>query len=275
MVSGDAVARPLSGIAQADLVIDMEVVTNDVTRLMAIYVCGNPDEIGSVRSARDDYISLAQGLDAIYAHWGGSHFALDKLNAGIMNNIDALKNPYNAFWRKTGILAPQNGFSSMSRLVETAQKLGYRLADNFVGYPHLSNNQVSQTQEFKTLTIGYAPGFVVKYNYDPTNNSYWRTRDGKKEIDKNTGQQIAAKNVVVMRATSVQIEGQYNHVQVEGEGPATVYQNGAVIDATWKKDASSPTSKLFFYDKSNQEIKFVPGQIWIEIAEPAQSVTWQ
>ena len=51
MLAGDLEAWPLSGIAKADLVIEMPVVTGGITRYLAIYVCNNPTEIGSIRSA--------------------------------------------------------------------------------------------------------------------------------------------------------------------------------------------------------------------------------
>jgi len=275
MLSGDAVTRPLSGIGEADLVFNMLVTPDGITRLMAVYVCGNPKEIGSVRSARHDYIPLARGLDAIYAHWGGSHFALDKLNKGIMDNIDALRNPYSAFYRKSNIEAPHNGFASMSRLLEAAKKLSYRLEGQLSGYPHLDSIQKAAPSEAKALEIDYAGNFQVKYDYDPASNSYLRWRGGTKEVDKNTGQQIAAKNVVIIRAVSRPLEGQYNDVQVEGEGKATVFRNDEQIDGVWKKNASDQTSKLYFYDNAGQEIKFVPGQIWVEIVDPSQGVRWE
>ena len=276
MLSSDAAARPLSGLSEADLVFEMPVITDSITRLMAVFVCGNPPEIGSVRSARHDYIPLARGLDAIYSHWGGSHFALDKLDAGIMNNIDALKNPFNAFWRKSGVASPHNGFTSLRRLLEATQKLGYHLEGKFSGYPHLSDEEISASgKTAKSLNIGFGGAFQVRYDYDPAADSYLRYRGGSKEIDKNNSQPIVAKNVVIMRAPSRQIEGQYNDVAVEGEGKAMVYRDGEEIAATWKKNAKDQTSKLYFYDNSGQEIKFSPGQIWIEVVEPSQSVTWK
>lgn len=274
MLSSDAAARPLSGISEADLVVEMPVITGSITRLLGVFVCGNPKELGSIRSARHDYIPLARGLDAIYAHWGGSHFALDKLDAGIIDNIDALKNPFDTYYRKSGIPAPHNGFSSMSRLINAAKKSGYRLENKFSGYPHLAQ-EASQISEPKTLDIGFTGVYEVKYEYDPGKNSYLRWRGGSKEIDKNTNTQVVAKNVVIMRAESHQIEGQYNDVRVEGEGKAMVYQNGQEIAATWKKDAKDQTNKLYFFDDVGQEIKFVPGQIWIEIVEIGQEVTYE
>jgi len=276
MLGGDTVARPLSGIGQADLVFEMQVIEGSITRLMAVFVCASPGQIGAVRSARHDFIPLALGLDAIYAHWGGSYFALDKLKTGIADNIDALPNPFSAFYRQSGIVAPHNGFTSISRLLGAAGKLNYRIAGEFAGYPHLNETEVSAGgQEKKILRINYAPPFNIGYEYSPEKNSYLRYRGGTKEIDKNTGGQVEVKNVVIMRAISQPLDGQYNDVQVEGEGKAEYYLNGQARNGAWKKDKSDTSSKLYFYDEKGQEIKFVPGSIWIQIADPEIRVTWE
>jgi len=274
MLANDPVTRPLSGISFADLVIEMPVITNSITRLMAVYVCESPKEIGSVRSARHDYIPLAMGLDAIFAHWGGSHFALDKLNAGIMDNINALKNPYNAYWQDWSKPMPHNGFTSYSRLFNAAQKLGYRLVNKFEGYPHLENPK-PKIETKARLFIGYVGNYEVYYEYDPETNSYKRWRAGIPEIDKLNNKQIEVQNVVVMRAASRMIQPpDYNDVDVEGMGTAIVYRNGEEVKGTWKKQGKYQPTKLYFFDNKGKEIKFVPGKIWIEIVEPYTEVNW-
>ncbi len=274
VLAEDPVTRPLTGFSQADLVFEMPVITNSITRMLAVYVCDEPEEIGSLRSARHDFIPLIMGLDAILAHWGGSHFALDELNTGVMDNIDAMKNPFNAFYQKSSIPQPHNGFTSMKRLINSAKKLGYRLENEFEGYPHIQGKSRGTTN--KILRIGYSEPYNVSYQYEPATNSYLRYRTNLKEIDKSNNQQIEAKNIVIMRAFSRQIQGpDYNDLDLEGSGQCQVYQNGLVIDCTWRKSEKNPTSKLKFLDEAGQEIPFVPGQIWIEIVEPHQEVTWQ
>lgn len=276
MLSGDTETRPLSGIGQADMVFEMQVVQGSITRFMAVYVCESPASIGSVRSSRDDFIPLALGLDAIYAHWGGSSFALDELKTGIADNIDALPNPFNAFYRKSGLEAPHNGFTSMTRLFRAAEKLNYRIESEFSGYKHLLPAETkNHGNEKKILRIGYPGDFRVGYEYSPEKNSYFRYRGGIGEIDNNTDKQVEVKNVVIMRAQSEWLADQYNDVQVEGEGQAEYYINGQVSQGLWKKDKKDPKSKLFFYDQSGQEIEFVPGLIWVEITDPMIKVTWQ
>jgi hypothetical protein len=65
MQPGDVTARPASGFSQADMVFEMPVITASITRLMGVYGCNTPDAVGSMRSARHDFLSLAKGLDAI------------------------------------------------------------------------------------------------------------------------------------------------------------------------------------------------------------------
>ncbi len=271
-MAGDSEARPLSGISQADLVIEMPAVTGGITRYLAFFVCDKAAEIGSVRSARHDFIPLAAGFDAIMAHWGGSHFALEKLDAGIMDNINALYLDGTVFYRKLGIAAPHNGFTSYERLAGYAQQRNYRLASSLEGFKFAAGENSSGMKG--RITIGYPASFKVEYEYDPAKNEYLRFKNGTREMDKNTNTQVAAKNVLVMFAASRQIEGQYNDMDIEGEGSARIYHSGKEIRGKWSKDKSNSASKLYFYDEAGKEVELVPGRTWIQVAEPSQNVDW-
>jgi len=273
MLAGDLEAWPLSSISQADLVVEMPVVTGGITRYMAIYVCDNPKEIGSIRSARHDFIPLAMGFDAIFAHWGGSHYALDKLNNKIMDNVNALYLDGSVFFRKPGLPKPHNGFTTIERLEEYSERIGYRLENNFDGYKF--HEEENPSDENGLLAIGYYSIYEVDYKYSSEKNLYYRVKGNKPDKDKLTSEQISAKNVVIMFAASRQIEGQYNDMDIEGEGKAIVYQNGREIKGIWQKDKNDMKSKLYFYDESGEEIEFVPGKIWIQVVELGQKVEWE
>ena len=273
MLAGDTVTRPLSGIGRADIVVEMPVVTGSITRFMAIFQCTDAAEIGSIRSARDDFIPLAAGFDAIYAHWGGSHFALDELRRGVIDNIDALRNPYGAYFRKTGVSAPHNGFSSLERLNTAAEKLGYRLVSQFLGYTAAQKGSLhNDGARALRLTIGHSGAYRVEWHYDAEKGRYLRWRGGTPEIDAITQKQVEAGTVAVMRSTSRQIEGQYNDVRVTGEGEATVFRLGEAVSGIWRKEAQPLSSPLRFLDADGKEISFSPGALWIEIVEKTTPV---
>jgi hypothetical protein len=263
MVSSDAEARPLSGIGEADMVFEMPVVENGFTRMMAVYQCGRPKEVGSVRSARLDFMPLALGLDVIYAHFGGEHEVLEKLNKGVIDNIDGLKYDEIYYYRKSGIPRPHNSFTNFDLLGEISSKLGYESDGEGTGYPHdPPSRKTTEGQVIEPPPI-FNEDFRVEWKYSKDTNSYLRRRSGKTEMDKNTGEQVEAKNVVIMETTWSPINKDYIRVKTVGSGTATIYKNGTETGGTWNKKDDG--AKLYFYGEDGKEIKFVPGSIWIEI----------
>ncbi len=136
MLSSDREARPLSGIGEAEMVFEMPVVENGFTRMMAVYQCNQPKEIGSVRSSRLDFVPLALGLDAIYAHFGGEKEVLEELNSGIIDNIDGLKYDGTIYYRKKSIPMPHNAFTDFALLSQSVSELGYKAIGTELVYPH-------------------------------------------------------------------------------------------------------------------------------------------
>ena len=102
MQPADVSARPAAGFSEADMVFEMPVFTAANTRLMGVYLCNIPADIGSMRSARHDYLPLAKSLDAIFIHWGYSKFAETLLSQKIIDNIDCLTTSFCPRWPKTG-----------------------------------------------------------------------------------------------------------------------------------------------------------------------------
>lgn len=276
MLAADHVARPLLGLVEADIVVEMPALTNGITRYMAVFACSRPDEIGSIRSARHDFLPFVKSFDAIFAHWGGSSFALDILKNASVDNIDSIKNPFDAFWRRNEKAAPHNGFTSFTRLLTAAQKLGYRTdATTAKGYPHIGDEAALEVDQ--NISLGYPRPYNVDFAYDHTLNAYRRWRGGEREVDERSGAQVEVKNVIVMVSPTKQINADYNEVDVEGQGEAVIYRNGEVIKGSWKRatetyGAGQEDDTYYFLDTKGKEIGFVPGKIWISVVQPNQKV---
>jgi len=312
MQPADIQARPAAGFSEADMVIEMPAYTSSVTRLMGVYVCNIPKEIGAIRSSRHDYIALAKGLDAFFIHWGGSHFALDLLQKNIIDHIDCMNTNYCARWAVSGKMRMEDtGHITSENVLKAMENLKLDMKDTFVGYPHQNEVAEDQRPNGGHLRVAFAKPYDAEYDYDKATNTYLRTWGEEADTDRNNGQRIAPKNIVVMFAKSEQItntqdykskglqdpwegieavkntgvesiSGRYNNVEIgdpwydeTDSGTAKYYMNGQEYSGTWKKDRSKLDSKLFFYDDGGQEIKFVPGQIWVEILEPGQSLRWE
>ena len=266
MLASDPITRPLSGIGQADIVFEMPVTPSGATRMMAVYQCESPIEVGSIRSAREDFIPLVASLGAIYVHWGGEKEALKKLNAHIMDNIDAMIYETKYFYRKTGIKQPHNGFTSFEKLWKGAEDLKYSINNIFDGYIHTDKKPAKNINNLSdSVIINYPFPFNVMWVYDGGKNSYKRFRGDEPELDRNTNEQVYVGVVAVMETSSKYISKDYINIITVGEGDLKIYQNGTKISGRWKKDADKLDSKLFFYDFDGKEIELAPGKIWVEI----------
>jgi hypothetical protein len=292
MQPADVSARPAAGFSDADMVVEMPVITASITRLMGVYICGNPDDVGSMRSARHDFVHLAKGLDAIFVHWGRSNIEWfkEQLGSGVVDdmncNNDAGKSAQQYCYRKeeTGTMrGVDTGYAKFAKLLEGAKAFGYRMESKFSGYPHQAEAAPDQRPVGGHLRVAFAGPFAAEYDYDKASNSYLRTWGNVADTDRNNSKRIAPKNIAVLIATSSQlVEGeQYNNVQLgdpwidtSDSGDAYYYFNGQQYRGTWKKDKSNISSKLTFYDETGKEVRFVPGQIWVEVLEPGQTLRW-
>lgn len=277
MLAGDPINRPMSGFSKADMVWELPVLTSDVTRLLGVYQCGEPTDIGSVRSARHDYLFLAEGIDAIVGHWGGSYHALNRIAAGEFQTINALTNPHKAYFRKTNLPAPYNGFTSYERLWNALQKLGYRTTTTFKGFDFKDDIAVAERPAGGKLSIAWPGAFRVHYEYDPATNRYVRFWMGVKQVDAEDNRVVAPSSVAVMRATNQFADGPggYNDVGIEGQGELVVYQDGKMIKGTWKKNELEKKDPVHFMNEQGQPIFFTRGQLWVMAVEPEVAVTWE
>ena len=315
----DLQARPVAGFSQADMVFEMPNPAAGifVTRLLGVYLCDIPDEIGAMRSARHDYINVAKGLDAIFVGWGGSAFAVKKLNDGVIDNLDCngeggKKAPQCCFRKeRTGLMRGEDtGFAKGEKLLSCAKEFGYRMESKFAGYAHQVEQAIENRGNGGHLTIGFPGMMKADYDYDKESNSYLRTWGNVEDKDRNNNKRIAPKNIVVLIAENEQIlaevdytargvqdpwagledwektgprniSGRYNNIQLgdpwfdtKDSGEIMYYMNGQEFKGSWRKNKASLDSKLYFYDESGAEVKFVPGQIWVEVLTPDQKFTW-
>ena len=210
-------------------------------------------------------------------HWGGSYHALNRIAVGEYQTINALTNPFNAYFRKSHLPAPYNGFTTYERLWNALQKLGYRTETKFPGYEFKDDPPVSERGSGGTLAIAWPGAFRVSWEYDPAINRYARLWAGVKQVDAADKQPVQPSVVAIMRATNQFADGPggYNDMGIEGTGVLDVYQDGKVIHGTWKKNELEKKDPVHFLDESGKEIIFTRGQVWVMAVEPEKTVTWE
>ncbi|MFO7807629.1 MAG: DUF3048 domain-containing protein [Candidatus Moraniibacteriota bacterium] len=290
MQPSDEQARPPAGMSEADMVVEMPVLTTGFTRLMAVYICGEPPEVGSMRSARPDFVHLAKGMDAIFTHWGRAELDsfVDNLNSGVIDNLncnnDAGQSARECCFRKEGMSrGVDSGFANFDELLSCAEEFGYRMENRFSGYSHQPEIDVEERPDKANLEVGFRGDQKVAYDYDKENNRYIRYWGGEKHTDRNNDEIISPKNIAVLIAKDNDMEEDphYNNMELGDPwydstetGEAYFYFNGKEMKGRWSKDSSKAESKLMLMDENGQEIKFVPGQIWLEVIYPGMKLDW-
>ena len=223
MQPADVQTRPPAGFSQADMVFEMPTPASNVmvTRLMGVYLCNTPEDIGSIRSTRHDFIAMAGGLNAVFVGWGGSAFALHKLNEGVIDNIDCngqggKKAPECCYRKPLGQdglnRVEDTGYVKGEKIFSCAKDFGYMDTPNtFAGYLHQEDASSESRPNGGHLRVGYPTSAEAEYDYDPTTNSYLRPWGGLPDTDRNTKERVAPKNVVVMTAENEQIMNQIDY----------------------------------------------------------------
>ncbi|KKR30872.1 MAG: PT repeat-containing protein [Candidatus Gottesmanbacteria bacterium GW2011_GWC2_39_8] len=94
------------------------------------------------------------------------------------------------------------------------------------------------------------------------------------KVDKETGEQLAVKNVVVQISKLTGPVDEHAHIlyQTIGNGKAIIFQDGKVMEGLWRK--SSRTARTMFYDADGNPVEFSRGKIWIEIVPSIKDVSY-
>ncbi|MBU4216766.1 DUF3048 domain-containing protein [Candidatus Parcubacteria bacterium] len=262
MIDNHKDARPASGIAKANLVIEAEA-EGGVTRYFVVFASGEKiDEIGPIRSARPYFVDWAEGLSALYVHVGGSPDALTKIiNDGVYDMNEFYKGKY--FWRDTTRKKPHNVYISSNSLNEYLETKKLSVGD-FTPWQFKDDElKENRPATSSTIKINYRiKDFIVEWKYDPENNNYVRSLGGEIYKDKD-GTVVTAKNVAVQytRADVVDDKSRLD-MTVVGTGKALVCQDGKCDSGTWKKPTKKDRTRFFVNDN---EVAFNAGLTWVNV----------
>ena len=201
-------ARPHYGITKADQVYEW-LVEGLTTRLAAVFQSTDPNQIGSVRSARMTDTPIIPSLNAAFVYSGGGPEELMKLHydAAVVDRYVDLAPGYGWGYRVGFREAPYNYFTTYQNLRDALA--GAPDGDQPVSIPSWNFLPPSVTDplaggmagsvDATAITIPYRALFTVGYRYDPAARTYARFDDGVREVDGATGEAVAAKNIVVIQ----------------------------------------------------------------------------
>jgi hypothetical protein len=270
-VANDPAARPQSGMAQADLVLEIPV-EGGITRYALVFQSQDPSKVGPVRSARQSDLNYLPALRAILAHVGASEsvtqMVRDAAKSGSFVDIDEFQHA-DAFERVAGKVAPYNAYTSGSKIRDAAGDAGRARVD----VPALQfDARVGKAvgKEGTSLAIPYTGAGKVAYTFDATAGAYRRTQGGQTTMDADAKKEVMPDNVVVIKTEVKEIPGTADvtgapsvDFRATGTGAVVVLREGKRFDGTWTRGGTSDMYR--FTDSAGEVISLKQGLTWIHI----------
>jgi hypothetical protein len=275
MIDDLAPARPQSGLSEADIVWHAPA-EGGIPRYMAVFQTRLPTSLGPVRSARAYYVSWAAELKAVYAHAGGSPRALAMLRSRgrgqYVWNAEVFRWEGRYFFRSRSRSSPHNVYTDGKTLRKLSRVLGAEDGDVPALARFLPDAPVVSRPYGGRIRVTYRAN-TVTYRYHRASNTYRRSVSVEgAQVDANTGERIAPKNVIVM-VVRFSATGDSKHrieADLDGSGRAWISTNGRTIEGRWKKTGTTKPTR--FYDRAGNRITLTVGQTFIQVVPSAGDV---
>ena len=267
MISNIKVVNPQSGIEEASILYE-SLVEGGITRHMGIFEEFHPERIGSVRSGRQYFASIADEYDAILVSFGESAYCTEKIKELNLNQLSGLRGEgTTVFYRDNSIKAPHNAFTSKEGLSKGTLKREFRTAydeklNNHFSFYNTDTDLVSD-QNVNKVTLKFSSYTSPYFTYDAENKTYFRFQHGGSHIDANSSKQLEFKNLIVQFVDGFAIDEtkSFSFKQASGEG--YYISNGKAVPITWDKSESDRS--MVYYDSNKNMLEINPGKTYIAI----------
>ena len=269
-----------TGLNKAYLVYEIPTEGN-TSRLLALYKTAEDITVGTIRSARKNFIDYALESNAIFVHYGWCQYSEQDEKSGIIDYINGLFG--GPFWRNNpeNLASEHTAYTSTKKISEEIQnksiKADAETSEETMVLKYSSEELVlSDKPESKPATkivIPYGSAQnVTSFVYDENAKMYNRQENGNNCIDHETKEQVSTKNIIVQKITYGMCEDNYRwDLHTVGSGEGYFITNGYAVPIKWsKKDRSSKT--VYTY-QDGKELNVNDGRTYIEIQTTSQILT--
>lgn len=284
-------ARPLVGIAQADIVFQLPNAGAGATKLIGLFADNIPVQAGSSRSARVPFVELREIYNAALVYAGGptdnvsseldisrSIAKFDVYQKGLSFNLIGAQRAF-----ASSVDGKGKYFNTMANLQDIRDQAlsldvqypqrPYRFSDTLPveGIP-ATDIEVAHFSSKIEDTMGN-PASWARYLYDAQTNTYARMVDTGVFADySDPDTAVTFSNLIVMRV-KYRFYGNYVLLpEMVGNGPAELFIGGRYIEGGWSRE--SLQSRIVFVDQNGEEISLQRGHTFIVVGNEATRVTF-
>jgi len=255
------IARPQSGLQSADVVYE-SITEGGITRFNCLFHSEVPATVGPVRSARLSDLKMVPQYEALFVFSGASGRVNAAVRSAGLQNLSQDAGVSRGYSRSRARRAPHNLYVDLTQIREEGVNRGYPARQELRRLAFQGSVPATGTPA-SAISIPFSRANRVEWVYDANRALYLRSNNGAVHRDALTGEQLSARNVVVMWAQTVPAvpSGTYD-IQLAGSNRASVFRDGIRIDGTWHAGPDQPPS---FIAADGSAIRLAPGNTWFQV----------
>ena len=257
MFNNSTAAMPQHGVAQADII--YETLIEGETRCMGVFydLASATEPLGSIRSARRDFINIAMAYDAIYVHKGWSQkpheysaeaYFEDTGWEHLDGNIGKYCSEY-FYQTRFNYALEHRTFIKPESVIAYAQRMNLTTTRDQSLDVGLKFDEeaffVGEKAEKIVAWFNMVANFDRKWNksttmnYNSTTGLYEAYQHGEDYVDGNSGDVLSFRNVIILRAPMQKLPAGHMKIGVKGTGTGYFACNGQIVPIKWSRASDS------------------------------------
>lgn len=260
-IENSSAARPQGGIERADVVWE-QLVEGGMTRFVAMFHSDLPEALGPIRSARPMDAAITGTAGGVFAFSGGLWAYQTKIaETGVVMVSDDGGSP--GFYRDPNRSGDHRLFGNAGQFL--AQGAEEEPPPPLFVFDDEEPSALADGEPATKVSISF-PASHPSWEWD---GAAWQRSESGQAAHAESGERLAAANVVVVW---VDIHDTGNRDSagsmvpetiLTGDGRATVFSEGHMVDAVWEKGEAADALKL--QSENGEEITLSPGNTWVEL----------
>lgn len=273
-----------SGLQEAYIVYEFPI-EGGMTRSLALYKDKKDVKIGTIRSARHDYLDYALENDAIFVHYGWSYTAREDIAKLGINYIDGNSSDPSPFWRENpeGLATEHTVYTNLSKIIDyNTNTKGYRDTTDVKPSLKYTTEEVNLKDYddaiiANNIELSYSGAFKESFSYNVETARYDRYVNGQAHTDYFTKKQYNCKNIIVVLLDWGYVTdhadaagNNYLDLYNVGKGKGYYITNGYAKEINWSKETRNSQTKYTYLDGTEVDIN--DGNTWIMFESNSQGV---
>lgn len=274
MINNIQVAMPQCGTSQADIMYEV-LAEGGITRMMAIF-SGFEGEtpLGSIRSLRPYYLSIARSYDAIVVHAGGSEESYANLESTGWDHVDGVRGSNSgSYYYRVQERIDRAGyehslFINMDSAAAYAAEMDCRFRhEDYETATVFTDQPLTDGDPAEQVTVNFRTSKTTSFAYDPATGLYSGSQYGSDWIDGNNGVTLTFRNLLMLHAETKTVDD-YGRLSVAlvGSGDGFLIRDGKCVSITWSRESEDEPFVYTLSDGSPASLGV--GKTYVAITPP-------